>query len=144
MLGENSFLILSLGAVLVGPTPAHADVNVGISIGTPAPPPVVVALPPLVLVPASSVYYAPGVSFNLFVFSGRYYSFHEGIWFYSSTGKGPWTVLAVERVPRAVLAVPVAYYKIPPGHAKKSHGDGPEHDQDHPGKGHGKGKKGRD
>lgn len=144
MVGENSFLILSLAAALMGPAPAHADVNVGINIGTPAPPPVVVTAPHLVLVPASPVYYAPGVSYNLFVFGGRYYSFHEGVWFHSATGKGSWTVLAVERVPRPLLAVPVTYYKIPPGHARKTHGDGPGHDRDHPGQGHGKGKKDRD
>lgn len=144
MVGVKSLLILSLAAGFVGPAPAPADVSVGINIGTPAPPPVVVTTPQIVLVPGSSVYYAPGVSYNFFVFGGRYYSVHEGVWFHSFTGKGGWTVLAVERVPRPVLAVPVTYYKIPPGHAKRMHGDGPGNDKDHPGKGYGKGKKGRD
>jgi hypothetical protein len=108
MVGE-SFLILSLLAGVVGPPPAHADVTIGINIGTPAPPPVVVTTPQLVLIPASSVYYAPGVSYNLFVFGGRYYSFHDNVWFQASTGRGPWSVLAVERVPRPLLAVPATY-----------------------------------
>jgi len=138
MMGEKSFLVLSLAAGLMGPAPAHADVSIGINVAVPAPPPVVVTAPQLVVVPGSSVYYAPGVSYNLFVFGGRYYSFHEGAWFYSPTGRGGWTVVAPERVPRPVLSVPVTYYKIPPGHARKMHDDG-----GHPGKGgkgHGKGK----
>ena len=116
---------------------ASADgFNVEVNIGTPppavvmAPPPVapVVVVPPRVItppqvvaVPSSSVFYAPQANFNLFVYSGRYYSFHGGTWFQATTHNGPWVIMAQERVPRAVLAVPVAYYKIPPGHAKKHH-----------------------
>jgi hypothetical protein len=81
-----------------------------------------------VVVPGTPVYYAPGVTYNLFVHAGRYYSLHQGIWFTAATHTGPWVVVAHERVPQPVLAVPMAYYKIPPGHAKKL-GRG------HPGKG---------
>jgi hypothetical protein len=133
--------------------------NVEINIGTPPPRPVVIATPPpvvtappvvivapprvvttpqVVAVPSSSVFYAPQANFNLFVYSGRYYSFHAGLWFQATTHNGPWVIVAAERVPRAVLAVPVAYYKIPPGQAKKH-----AFADHHPGKGH-KGKKDRD
>ncbi len=129
MIGEKSFLLLSLAAGLMGPAPAHADVSVSINVGTPTPPPIVATTPQLIVVPGSSVFYAPGANYNLFVFGGRYYSFHDGAWFYSATGKGRWTVIRQERVPRQVLAVPVTYYKVPPGHAKKAgreeHGRGP-------------------
>jgi hypothetical protein len=49
--------------------PAHAgDVSIGVNIGVPVPPPVVIAAPPqVVVVPGSPVYYAPAVGFNLFV-----------------------------------------------------------------------------
>jgi hypothetical protein len=134
MLGENSFLILSLAAALAGPAPAHARVSAGASIGTPAPPPVVKATA-FVPVAASAVHYAPGASYNLFAFGGRYYSLHEGVWFHAAAGKGAWTALSVDRVPRAVLAVPIAYYRVPPGHAKKTHGDGSDRDGDHAAKG---------
>ena len=30
-----------------------------------------------------------------------------------------WTFIGRQKVPQPVLAVPVTYYKIPPGHAKK-------------------------
>jgi hypothetical protein len=118
---------------------AGGDVNVGISIGAPAPPPpfVVAAPPPLVIVRGTPVYHVPSASFNLFVYGGRYYSFHSGVWFHAAAHNGPWVLIATERVPKAVLGVPVTYYKIPPGQAKKM--------GVHPGAGpgHGKGPKGK-
>jgi hypothetical protein len=131
--------VLALAVLLAGwlnATPTRADINVGITIGTPPPPPaVVVAAPPqVVVVPGTSVYYAPGVSFNLFVYSGRYYSLHNGVWFVAAAPGAPWVVIAAGKVPQPVLAVPAGYYRIPPGQAKKLSGE-------HPGKGHGPGKK---
>jgi hypothetical protein len=119
------FLVLALSAGAVGPRPAHADVNVAVTVGAPAPPPqlVVVSRPELVLIPGTGIYHAPGAAFNLFVFNGRYYSFHNGAWFYAASPRTGWAVVPADRVPRPLLAVPVAYYKVPPGHAKK-HGDG--------------------
>jgi hypothetical protein len=117
-----------LAATAVGPAAADG-VRIGIDIGVPSPPavvvvppppPVVVAGPPaLVIVPGSPVLYAPSVSINLFSYRGRFYSFHEGAWFVATRHGGPWAVIAPARVPQPVLAVPVRYYKVPPGHAKK-------------------------
>jgi hypothetical protein len=59
------------------------------------------------------------VNFNLFVYSGRYYTFHDGSWFQAKSHSGPWAFIATEHVPRPVVGVPVTYYKVPPGHAKK-------------------------
>jgi hypothetical protein len=124
--------VLALTAViaLVTVGSATADgVKIGINIGVPAPPPVVVTAPPppvivtappqLVVVPGSTVYYAPNASINFFVYGGQYYSFHEGAWFVATTHGGAWSAIARERVPQPVLAVPVTYYRVPPGHAKK-------------------------
>ncbi len=120
--------ILALG-VAVNPMALEADsLSIGVNIGTPTPPPpppvvvvppVVAAPPQLVVVPGSPVYYAPSISMNLFVYGGRYYTFHEGMWFAAATYGAPWKAIAVGRVPQPVLAVPVTYYKIPPGQAKK-------------------------
>ena len=73
---------------------------------------------------------------NFFAYGGRYYSFHHGGWFVATKHGGPWVAVAPGRVPQPVLAVPVAYYKVPPGHPKKMH---------HPGLGcpHGLAKQGR-
>jgi len=122
-------LAASLALALMTTSPAAADgVRIGISVPVPAPPtvviapprpPVVVVSPPqLTVVPGSPVFYAPGASMNFFAYGGRYYTFHEGAWFVATTYGSPWVTIAPARVPRPVLAVPVTYYKIPPGHAK--------------------------
>lgn len=129
-------LALAAGLAFMAAGPAAADgVRIGISVPVPAPPtvviapprpPVVVVNPPqLVVVPGSPVFYAPGASMNFFAYGGRYYTFHEGAWFVATTYGSPWVTIAPARVPQPVLAVPVAYYKVPPGHAKKmGHGHG--------------------
>ena len=136
---DRRSLLIGLAATVLGSRPAWADVSIGIKVRPPLPPPppvvvapapVVVAPPPppppvvmqapqVVIVPGSAVYYAPGVGFNLFVYGGRYYSFHNGVWFYSRRHSGPWKTLPAERVPRPVRVVPVKYYRVPPGHAKR-------------------------
>src|SRR5262245_13533699 len=98
------------------------DVNVGVHIGIPVPPPpriVLPAPPAVVVVPNTQVSYAPNVDFNLFVYGGRYYTFHDGSWFYATRHSGPWAFIATERVPRPVVGVPMKYYKVPPGHADR-------------------------
>ncbi len=99
------------------------DVNVGVHIGIPVPPPPKIALPAppaVVAVPNTTVSYAPSVDFNLFVYGGRYYTFHDGSWFYATRHSGPWVFIPTERVPRPVVGVPMKYYKVPPGHAMKT------------------------
>jgi hypothetical protein len=123
-------LALAAGLSLMITSQAAADgVRIGISVPVPAPPtvvitpprpPVVVAAPPqLVVVPGSPVFYAPGASMNFFAYGGRYYTFHEGAWFVATTYGSPWVSIAPAKVPRPVLAIPVTYYKVPPGHEKK-------------------------
>lgn len=132
-------LLAAVAALL--PAAAAADsVSIGIQLGTPpppAPPPVVIAAPPrVVVVPGTAVYHAPDLGFNLFVYGGQYYMFHNGSWFFAAKHAGPWKFVEVGKVPRPVLGVPVKYYKAPPGQAKK------QDDNGHPGKGRGpKGKK---
>ena len=124
-----------LGTVMVlaalGTEPAAADVSVKINIG---PPPVIFAAPPrVVVVPQTPVYQVPDTTFNVFVYGGRYFSFHDGAWFVAASHGGPWAFVPRDQMPRPVLAVPVKYYKVPPGHAKRFR----DHD-DHHGRGHGR------
>ena len=122
---NRTLLALIFALVTVGLLTTEAiagEVNVGINIGVPVPPPprIVLPAPPrVVVVPNSPVSYAPSVEFNLFVYGGHYYTFHDGSWFSAKSHSGPWVFIAPERVPRPVVGVPVTYYKIPPGHAKK-------------------------
>jgi hypothetical protein len=110
--------------VVVAPAPAVVVAPPGPSVVV-APPALVFAAPPaLVVVPGSPVYYVPSANFNVFVFGGRYYSLHDGAWFMAPNHAGPWAVVPAGRVPQPVLAVPHAYYKVPPGQAKKMRAQG--------------------
>ena len=143
----RSLVLTAIVCLAVAGSVAADGVKIGVNISVPPPPqvivttpvppvvgappvvvtPPIVATPPqLVVVPGSPVFYAPGVNMNFFAYGGRYYSFHHGGWFVATKHGGPWVAVAPGRIPRPVLAVPVAYYKIPPGHAKK---------MDHPGHG---------
>lgn len=130
---RHLFVALSLAAGALLPPAAHAGVNVNVNVGVPVPPPPVIvapAPPRVVVVPGSPVYYAPEGNVNLFIYGGRYYTFHEGHWFVGPKHNGPWTFVAVDHVPAPVVAVPVKYYRVspapvpgpphcPPGQAKK-------------------------
>jgi hypothetical protein len=100
---------MSLG--LVAPATAHPTIgiNLGINLGAP---------PPLVVAPRFPVSYAPTLPNNYFFYSHAYSTFMDDHWYYAPTYNGPWTVIPVARVPAPLLAVPVQYYKIPPGHWK--------------------------
>ena len=120
---------LSLG-IWLGPA-AAGDVNV--NIGAPAvvvAPPMITTQPQLVAVPGSAVYTAPHVDFNVFLFGGKYWSFHNDVWFVAPRPGARWTKVAVTAVPHEVRGVPVTYYKVKPKHAK-----GMKHDGEHKGKG---------
>ncbi len=96
--------------VVVAPPPT-SSVSLGISIGTP---------PSFVIVPGTHVYYAPSVPYNYFAFGGQFYLFHNEVWMSARSYNGPWTAIALERVPPHILGVPVQYYRVPPGHWKKT------------------------
>jgi hypothetical protein len=88
------------------------DVNVGVHIGIPAPPPRRIFLPappPVVIVPNKTLSYAPDVEvdFNPFVDGGRYCTFHDGAWFYAPDNRGPCVFIPMERVNRPVVGVPI-------------------------------------
>jgi hypothetical protein len=107
-----------LAAGVVAPVRGDAQVSVNVNIGPP-PPIVVAAPPPLVVVPAvPQVLYAPSLQVDVFVFGGRWYYLYGDHWFVGPSHRGPWSPIAIAHVPRPVLAVPVAYYKVPPGHLK--------------------------
>ena len=109
-------MVIAAGMVL--PAPARSQVSVNVSIGQP--PPVIVAQPVLVPIQASPVYYAPSYGPDLFFYDGRYYH-----WFYAARLNTPWVAIAIGKVPRQIIAVPVAYYRVPPGHMKHNGGHCP-------------------
>jgi hypothetical protein len=135
---KTGIAMLLIAGAMVSAGPVEAQVSVNVNIG---PPPVIFAAPPRVLVvPHTPVYYAPDTTYNVFFYEGRYYSFHNGAWFLAGSHGGPWAFVPLERVPRPVVMVPVRYYKIPPGQAKKMMAG--DHDGGHKGgdkHGHGRG-----
>jgi hypothetical protein len=100
-----------------GASAAGQDITIDIGLGVP--PIILTTPPPLVVVPGTSVYYAPDVSANFFFYKGRYYTVAKDVWSMAPAYHGPWAVIQFGKVPPPVLAVPVEYYKIPPGHLKK-------------------------
>ena len=100
--------------------PAQSQVSVQVNIGQP--PPVVVARPVLVPVQASPVMYAPSYGSDLFFYDGRYYTVRDDHWFYAARVNSPWVAISIGKVPQQVLAIPVTYYRIPPGHLKHAGG----------------------
>lgn len=108
-------LVAAAAGLLPGGATASTDVHIGIQIGAP---------PQLVVVPGTPVYYAPALPHNYFYYGGQYYLFSNDTWYFAPTYNGPWAAIAVEFVPRPILAVPVPYYKAPPGHWKR-HGPPP-------------------
>ncbi len=75
-----------------------------------------VSPPRVLIVPGTQVYTVPSASYNVFVYSGHYYSFHHGSWFHAARHGAAWTPVALHAVPAPVRAVPAKHWKIPPGH----------------------------
>jgi len=106
-------VVMLLALILSGPADAQVRVDIGIHL--PAP-------PKLVIVPGhATVHYAPAPAApaNLFFYGDQYWIFSNGGWHVSRQHGGPWIVVAPQFVPRPLLAVPVRYYHVPPGHWKQ-------------------------
>jgi len=119
--------LVGLAAIFGVAARGAADVNVNINLGAPpAPPPIVIAEPPpMIVVPHTTVYYAPSVNYDFFYYGGRYYTFHEGGWYWSGSVHGPWGNIEIGHIPPPVLRVPIAYYKVRPVAWRKCKHHGP-------------------
>ena len=119
--------LVGLAAIFGVASHGAADVNVSINLGVPpAPPPIVIAEPPpMIVVPRTTVYYAPSVGYDFFYYGGRYYTFHEGGWYWSGSVHGPWGGIEIGHLPPPVLRVPIAYYKVRPVAWRKCKHHGP-------------------
>ncbi len=77
------------------------------------PPPAleVTAPPRLVAIPDSPVLHGRNATYTLLAYGGRYYSFHNGAWFFATGPGGSWHALAGTRVPLPVRAVATVSHK---------------------------------
>jgi hypothetical protein len=53
----------------------------------------------MVLMPEPQMYVAVGVPYDIYFVGGRYYYLHGSNWFWGPAYGGPWTYVAVERLP---------------------------------------------
>lgn len=111
---------LVLASAALAPVAVPADVT--INIGVPPPPAIVLPAPPtLVVVPGyPTVRYAPSLQVDLFFHGNLWYYSHGGFWYAGPSWRGPWHHVVVEKLPPAIVVVPVKFYRIPPGHLKKA------------------------
>ena len=141
---RGRIVIVALVAVAlvgsVGAGRATAGLNIDFNL---------IAQPQLVVVPGTPVAYAPTVPANYFFYNGQYYLFTDGGWFVAGGYNGPWLALSPAYVPRALLTVPVNYYRAAPrqwqhwhraqpprwapvwGHQWRDHGRGPQRGDNH-------------
>lgn len=92
------------------------DFHIGIGVGFPLPPAVVIPAPPSVyLIPGSYAYFAPDVGFDLFFYSGYWYRPYNGYWYRAAYYNGPWYHLPPPQVPYVFNHLPHDYYRIHPG-----------------------------
>ena len=115
--------VLTLG--FVSPVVA-ADVRIGVNIG--APPVVVAPAAPVVVAPPPPVVVAPEVP--VYYYGASYYTYYNGAWFVGPGYGGPWAFVPRGRVPRPIVGVPGAYYRIPP-HGRHYAGPPPWHGPRH-------------
>ena len=149
---------LAFTGFITNATPVCAGANVNVNVGIPvgvavapapvlvAPQPVYVEPPPdMVIIPRSNVYFAPGVSVDLFFYDNRWWNRRGDRWYRGNGYNGPWKSVGRRYVPAPVYRVPANYRsayaherRVPYGHWKKAHGDyGGKHKGDKHGKKHG-------
>ena len=95
----TALAVLALTGFVATAAPVHAGTNVNVNLGIPAavvvaPQPVYVEQPPdMVVIPRSNVYFAPGVSVDLFFYDNRWWNRRGigGTGPAATTGRGwPW------------------------------------------------------
>jgi len=99
------------------------DFNIGIGLGFPLLPQVVLPAPPSVyLIPNTYAYIAPDVGFDLFFYSGYWYRPYNGYWYRAAYYNGPWYHLPPQRLPYVFNHLPRDYYRVPPGQRRIPYG----------------------
>lgn len=121
----RQWLFLAVFFCLCGTFPIQSPAEVNVNIGVFAPPPrLAMASPPVMaVIPETTyVYFAPGVSVELFFFGGYWYRPHEGHWFRARSYRGPWNYIERNAVPPVFATLPRDYRNVPPGRQKIPYG----------------------
>ncbi|OGW40581.1 MAG: hypothetical protein A2010_01660 [Nitrospirae bacterium GWD2_57_9] len=91
----------------------------------PLPPLVIPVPPPVVLIPGTYAYFAPGLDEDLVFYRGYWYRPYRGGWYRASNYSGPWGFVPGNRMPRVLIDLPPGYRNlrgehIPHGELKKN------------------------
>lgn len=117
----NWLMTLVTGLMLVGPAGAAAEksVRVRIDMGTAPPPPVVTyrETPETIVVPNTTVHVVKGKKhkFDYFHYGVYWYIHNDGHWYRARKFRGPFTVVEMKYVPRAIITVPAKFWRQPRG-----------------------------
>ena len=114
--------VLALTGFVETVAPVHAETNVNVNLG--------ILAPEMAVIPRSNVYFAPGVSVDLFFYDNRWWNRRGDRWYRGSGYNGPWVAVGPRYVPAPVYRVPADYRtvyghekRIPYGQWKKAHGN---------------------
>jgi hypothetical protein len=124
--------------VLLGQTvPAQAQTQtwfgfqVGVSDGSPPPPPVFRSEPRVIVVNDVQVVDDDHCSDDVFRTENTWWRLRGGYWYRSASWRGPWASVDVRRVPDRVLVLPARTWKHPPRQDVRTvamvHRDGRDH-----------------
>ena len=154
----TALAVLALTGFFAAAAPVYAGANFNVNMDIPigvavapapvaaAPRPVYVDQPPeMVVIPRSNVYFAPGVSVDLFFYDNRWWNRRGDRWYRASDYNGPWVSVGPRYVPAPVYRVPADYRTVyvhekpmPYGQWKKAHGKhGGKYDEGKHGRKHG-------
>jgi len=129
----TALAVLALTGFVVTAAPVLAGTNVNVNLG--------ISAPDMVVIPQSNVYFAPGVSVDLFFYDNRWWNRRGDRWYRGGGYNGPWVAVGPRHVPGPVYRVPTNYRTVyahqkpmPYGQWKKAHG---EHGWKHKGNKHG-------
>lgn len=109
---EKTLLLLCAGTLLCAPSAGAIDFGIDLRIkaGTEVPAPIIVAEPPLFLIPPTLGFQvAVWVPYDMFRIDGLFYLHQEGTWRVAPGYNGPWKV--------------IEHRPLPPGLAKRRLGD---------------------
>lgn len=103
-MNATSLARTTLTAIVLATTllPASALLADEIKIRIPVPPApriVLPAPPPMIWLPGLQVYVAHDTPHNIFFHEGRYYLFHQNVWYFGPGYAGPWTAATIKQVP---------------------------------------------
>ena len=118
----TALAVLAITGFVMTAALVHAGTNVNVNMG--------ILAPEMVVIPQSNVYFAPGVSVDLFFYDNRWWNRRGDRWYRGSGYNGPWVAVGPRYVPAPVYRVPADYRtvyghekRIPYGQWKKAHGN---------------------